>query len=559
MEDGMAEVKDATPREMLAEANFERIELSKLIESRRNPRKVFDEKAQADLVESIKRYGVLTPLIVRAVGNDGKFEILAGARRYRASIAAGEKDAPCRVVEVENDTALEVIVVENLQRQNVHPLEEAESFREILELSNGDMAGLCNKVGKKRSFVEKRLILIKLADKGKKLFASGKMTEAHAMLIARLTPVDQKQAFEYFEQDEPSIGALRQWIEGELMLEIAKAPWDKADAHLVMKAGPCTTCPKRTAVSKELFDDIKAGDRCTDGECFKTKMRAHITNVEKSLKAQGNKVYGIYESYRQKAETGTLLQGHWLEIKKKDFCDRAAKGIYLEHGNAGRFIDICVVPDQCNIHGRKSMHGSTGTQQEAERKKAIANRKEAEIRLRVFKEIQAKQGVLDVEMKRVVAEHAYDRLWFAAKVRLCKAMGLEPKVSKMGGKDYDVPFKALLDKAKTQYDLDKLLVGITLGGELDPNCHSDFMSGFEETLKVDRKSIEKEVDVMFEKKKKLPKEKAKAKAKHKVDAVDQRNKKAVAKKGAKPPSEPAKKYEPDPLENSDSGGEGLDE
>lgn len=552
----MAEVKDATPREEIAEGSFERIELSKLIESRRNPRKAFDEAGMKDLVESIKRYGVLTPLIVRAVGNDGKFEILAGARRYRASIAAGAKDAPCRVVEVENDTALEVIVVENLQRQNVHPIEEAESFHEILDLSSGDMEGLCNKVGKKRSYVEKRLVLTKLADKGKKMFLAGKMTEAHAMMIARLTPVDQKQALEYFEQDEPSVGAFRNWIESELMLDISKAPWDKTDQLLVKKAGPCTTCPKRTAVSKELFDDIKAGDRCTDGECFKLKMRAHIDAVEKALKESGNKVYGIYETYRQKAEQGALLRDHWLEIKKRDFCDRAAKGIYLEHDKAGHYIDICVIPANCKIHGHKGQHGANPTQQDAMRKQMLANRKEAEIRLRVFKEIQAKQGVLDVEMKRVVAEHAYDRLWFAAKVRLCKAMGLEPKVSKLGGKDYDVPFKTVLDKAKSHFDLDKLLVGITLSGELDPNSHGDFMGGFEESLKVDRKTIEKEVDVMFQKKaKKMPKEKAKAKYGG-VEVIDLREKKpkknAAAKSGAKPQTKP----EPDPLEHSEETGEG---
>lgn len=542
----MAEVKDAVPREVIADSEFELIELGSLIESRRNPRQAWDEKAQADLVESIKRYGVLTPLIVRPVGNNGKREILAGARRFRASREAGLEKVPCRVVKVENDLALDVIVVENLQRLSVHPLEEAEAFREILDLSNGDKEGLCNKVGKKPTYVEKRLAMLKLIDKGKKMYLTGKMDEGHAVLVARLQPDDQKEAIEYLESDTLSVAALRGWIESELMLDLSKAGFSKTDPSLTPKSGPCTTCPKRTSVAKELFDDIKVGDRCTDGGCFKTKMRAHIAALEKSLKDSGHKVYGIYDSYRAKAEPGTLLQGHWLELKKKtDLCDRAAIGIYLEYGKAGHYIDICVVPANCNIHGRKGMHGSTGTQQEAERKRAIANRKEAEIRLRVFKAIQAKQGTLDVEMKRVVTEHAYDRLWFAAKVRLCKVMALEPKVSKMGGKDYDVPFKAVLDKAKSHEDLDKLLVGITLAGELDPNSTSDFMSGFEENLKVDRKTIEKEVDVAFEKKaKKLPKAKGDSKPK----------KKGGKKKEAKSPKMPV-----DPLEHSEGTGDDLPE
>lgn len=539
----MAEVKDATPREMIAESGFESLELSNLIESKRNTRKVFDAKAQADLVESIQRYGVLSPLIVRPVGNNGKYEIIAGARRFRASREVGLKEIPCRVVHVENDTALEVIVVDNLQRENVHPLEEAESFREILELSEGDIQGLCNKVGKKPTYVSKRLALLSLIDKGKKLWLAGKMQEGHAIQLARLQPADQKEAVEYIEQDEPSISALRSWIESELMLEVAKAPWDKADPALIPKAGPCTTCPKRTSVSKELFDDIKAGDRCVDGECFKSKMRAHITNLEKSLKGAGHKVYGIYEGYRQKAESGTLLREHWLELKKKtDFCDRAAIGIYLEHGNAGRFIDICVTPATCKIHGSRGLHGNNGVDREKMRKEMRAQRIETEVRLRLFKLVAEKHGPVEFEEKVILAEHSFNRLWFAAKVRLVKALGIPPKASKHGGKDFETPFISFLKNELTkEVQVDRILVAIAMAGDLDTKAGKpDNMNYFVERLKIDRKAIEKEVAEAFAKKeKKLPKAKGETKS----------SKKGGAKKTAEPSSE--RQTEPDPLEHSE--------
>ena len=539
----MGEVKDATPREMIAESEFENVKLSDLIESKRNSRKVFDAKAQEDLVESIKRYGVLSPLIVRPVGNNGKYEIIAGARRFRASRGAGLDEVPCRVVKVENDTALEVIVVDNLQRENIHPLEEAESFNEILDLSEGDMEGLCAKVGKKPTYVTKRLVLLKLSDKAKKLYLSGGMEEGHAMQLARLTPVDQKRAVEFVDEEGPSIMALRAWIESEIMLDISKTPWDKADAALHPKAGPCTTCPKRTSVAKELFDDIKAGDRCTDGECFKTKMSKHIDNLTKSLQEGGKtKVYGLYESYRKKAEPGTLLNEHWQEIKKRDFCEKAATGIFLEFEHAGRYIDICVLPATCKIHGMKGLHGNNGAEREKMRKEMRAQRLDGEVRLRLFKLITEKQGTIEFEEKVVLAEHSFNRLWFAAKVRLAKALGIVPKASKYGGKDYETPFISFLKNELTkEVQVDRILVAIAMAGDLDTKtgkpANIDYFSG---RLKIDRKAVEKEVAEAFAKKeKKVPKPK------------DNPKKKGGSKKAPKAPAE--SQPEPDPLEHSDGG------
>lgn len=542
----MTAVKDADARTMILESEFESVDLSNLIESKRNSRRVFDEKAQADLVESIKRYGVLTPLIVRPVGNAGKYEIIAGARRFRASGEAGLKEVPCRIVKVENDTALEVIVVENLQRENIHPLEEAESFRELLELSNGDKEGLCNRVGKKPSYVEKRLALLGLNEKGRKLFAAGKMTDVHAMLIARLQPSEQKEAMDYFEQDEPSVAALRDWIESELMLDLSKAGFSKTDRDLIKKAGPCTTCPKRTSISKDLFDDVKVGDRCTDGTCFKAKMQAHIAALETALKGKGQKVYGIWESYQSKPQAGTLPNGKWLELKKRDFCDKAAVGIFLDYGRAGHFIDICADPQNCKIHGSKGLHGSNATQQEKMRKEMRAQRMDAEVRLRLFKKVIEDVHGIDVDDKRVLAEHSFSRLWFAAKVRLAKAMGIEPKKSKYGGKDFETPFSEMLKDASQEAHIDKLLVAIAIAGDLDPKCGSTNLDHYVGRLKIDRKTVESEVAASFKKKeKRMPKTKAEAKP----------QKAKTSKKGAKPPSS----MKIDPLEHSEGTGDDLPE
>lgn len=516
------------PKQALGSSTFKDLKLEVLIESRQNPRKDFDATSMSELIESVKRYGVLTPLIVRPVGNAGKYEVLAGARRSRAAKEAGLEVVPCRIVEVENDTALEVVVVENLQRKDIHPLEEAEGFREILALSNGDLEGLCVKTGKKAPFVTKRLSLLALIDKGRKPFLQGKITEQQAMMISRLQVPDQKAALDYVLEEEVSLSALRDWIETEVMRDLSKTPWNKEDAKLVPKAGPCTTCPKRTSVSKDLFSDIKQGDRCTDGACFKLKMKAHIEQIQRSLEASGSKVYGLWESYHgEKKPEGTLKVGDWVEIKKRDFCEKAAKGIYLEGQQAGHHIDICADREHCKIHGSIGLHGKDPAEREKTRKLNLKNKIERETRVRILKAVFEKQTLFDIEGLKILCLHSFDRLWHAAKINLVKSIGWELKKRKdYGGYDFANVEKRIKGFKKPE-EADSFLMAVTCAGELDVNYHDPKnIDHFAAESKIDVKAIRSVVETELAKKiAKMPKTK-KAKASKKS-----------AKQGAKPPAE----------------------
>ena len=120
------------------QSEYRNLPLVSLTESATNPRRSFDQTALSELAESIKTQGILAPLVVRPVGQH--FEIVAGARRYRAAQLAGLETVPVRIVELTDAQALEASIVENLQRRDVHPLEEAQGFAALLNLKSRSTA-----------------------------------------------------------------------------------------------------------------------------------------------------------------------------------------------------------------------------------------------------------------------------------------------------------------------------------------------------------------------------------------------------------------------------------
>src|SRR5579864_2853194 len=189
----MSETITATP------VLVRQIPLKHLAESKLNPRHTFT--GLDELAASIKEHGVLVPLLVRE-SEAGIFEILAGARRFRASAKAGLDEIPCRVLETGEATgtgAIEVILVENLQRENVHPLEEADIFMELLTRLNGSMEELAKRLAKPRSFLRQRIALLNLIPPARKLFESQHVTLEGAMQVARLQPDDQKEIVSWFK------------------------------------------------------------------------------------------------------------------------------------------------------------------------------------------------------------------------------------------------------------------------------------------------------------------------------------------------------------------------
>jgi ParB family chromosome partitioning protein len=267
--------------------------LSQLTESKTNPRRVFDDAALKELASSIRSQGVLSPLLVRPLTENG-FEIVAGARRYRAAQMAESATVPVRIVHLSDAEALAAQLVENLIRAEIHPMEEAEGFARLLALGEPkySIEQIGARVGKSPAFVASRMKLIDLVPVAVDAFYANEIGVGHALLLAKLPADVQQQALSacfkevYNGSQNPArillpVRNLQFWIESNVLLVLKDAPFDKRDAQLVPAAGSCADCPKRTGHNKLLFsDDLgKQGDRCVDPKCYQAKVSAHVAKT----------------------------------------------------------------------------------------------------------------------------------------------------------------------------------------------------------------------------------------------------------------------------------------
>jgi ParB family chromosome partitioning protein len=270
---------------------YRNLPLSVLTESTTNPRRIFEDAALKELAESIRVQGVLSPLLVRPLTEQG-FEIIAGTRRYRAAQMAEAATVPVRIIHLTDAEAMEAALIENLQRRDVHPLEEAQGFKALLNLEEPkyNIEQIAAKVGKSPAYIASRANLTQLAAPVIEAFYADEIGVGHALLLAKLQPAQQEQALTNCFREEWNGGAgrkakrillpvkhLHQWIEHNVLLLLKQAPFNKRDAQLVPAAGSCTDCPKRTGNNKHLFAELSENEsQCTDPTCYAAKLEAHV-------------------------------------------------------------------------------------------------------------------------------------------------------------------------------------------------------------------------------------------------------------------------------------------
>ena len=149
------------------------------------PRRTFDPDALTELAESISTHGVLQPILVRETGN-GRFQIIAGERRWRAAKQAGLTEIPAVVLDRDDLSVAEIALVENLQREDLNPIEEAGAFRSLSEEFGLTQEELSRRVGKSRSYIANATRLIELPDEVKDLVSAGKLSAGHARTLLGL-------------------------------------------------------------------------------------------------------------------------------------------------------------------------------------------------------------------------------------------------------------------------------------------------------------------------------------------------------------------------------------
>src|SRR6202789_2708768 len=354
---------------------YRNLPLALLTESKTNPRRTFENDSLKELAESIRTQGILSPLLVRPVSEQG-FEIVFGARRYRAAQIAEAATVPVRIKNLSDAEALEAQLIENLQRRDVHPMEEATGFRALLNLEEPkySVEQIAARTGKSPVYVAGRLKLTELAPVVVEAFYREEIGVSHALLLAKLQPDQQEQALgACFKEDWSNGGQkakrillpvrnLQCWIESNILLILKLAPFDKRDSQLVPAAGSCVDCPKRTGHNKLLFSDMGKQDACTDPTCYQGKVDAHVAKAV----AEKPKLVQISTAYGQQQEGSTTLpRNKYTEIRpekpttkdeatRPEFktCQFTTEAIVSEGIDKGELRKVCTNLD-CPVHHPK--------------------------------------------------------------------------------------------------------------------------------------------------------------------------------------------------------------
>jgi|GEM_PF-6905985 len=425
---------------------LEQIDIADLRIAIWNARKTFDPARTEELKSSLEAHGIQVPLIVRPIPGPA-YEIVAGHRRFYAALSLCEKGnlkfeyLPCMMRNLNDDQAREIGLIDNLQREDVPALEEADAYAE-LQGRLGTVAAIAQRVGKDVSYVARRLQLCSLGDFPRKALAERLITIDHALLLARLGVDEQDAALKYtlrydggtktveaaisavlaelkdqekgFGYWEPcSVLSLKEHIEEEVGRKLSRAPWKLDDAELLPEAGACTKCPHNTKANNLLFGDLAIDEAtCANGSCFKQKTEAFVRIQMRTSDGTDTPIRLSWKSSSAKpkmAKDGTgvdakavIKRGQWVAAKPKS-CTDVRIGVTIDWDESwgddakkhkpGQVLTVCIA-EKCKAH-KKDWQSAAAQSARAQVKKedpAVAEkrRKEDEHRAKVESQIRAK-------------------------------------------------------------------------------------------------------------------------------------------------------------------------
>ena len=206
------------------------VDVDAIVPGPMQPRTHFDEGSLEGLADSIRTHGIVQPLLVRRQGD--RYELIAGERRWRAARLAGLSKVPVVIREVPDKDLLEIALVENIQRENLNPIEEAQAYSRLIENVGLTQEALAARVGRDRSYITNFLRLLKLPDDLQQLVVEGRLSTGHARTIVGLSQVDLQRRI------------ARQVIDGALSV--------RATEHLVRKASEGTPAKTATAIDPNI-------------------------------------------------------------------------------------------------------------------------------------------------------------------------------------------------------------------------------------------------------------------------------------------------------------------
>lgn len=361
-----------TEREPVDEAErFELLPLDQLIESGHNPRSHFDPAKLAQLAASIREKGIIEPLVVRpidvpkatrkhpdaAARHGAHFEIVAGARRFRAATTAGLTHAPCVIRAYSDEDVLELTLIENIQRDDLRPLEQARGYRALIDANptKHTAATIAVRVGMSEAWVWDRLKLLDLIPAAKQILEQDRMSVGHAILIARLKPEDQTRVI------DPVIN--RNGRDGLWQGDHAGLPWDEDDpANAKRQRGPYDGLKAVSIRELEhwIADHVRF-DVAHAAQAVPLEFAETAARVEQAVAkpGRGKKVipitfdYRVADDARDEAER-TYGSESWKRAdgqEKSKTCEHSVLGVVVAGDRQyGQTLQVCVARDACRVH-----------------------------------------------------------------------------------------------------------------------------------------------------------------------------------------------------------------
>lgn len=326
-----------------ATLGYQVLPLGELHESKQNPRRHFNADALAELAASIRTKGVLTPLLVRP--NAAGYEIAAGHRRYRAAKLAGVDAVPIIVQELTDVEFLEILTIENLQREDVHPLEEAAGYQQLLDKGGYDVARIAERVGKSIKYVYDRMKLLSLTKDAQQLFLEDKITAGHAILLARLKPEDQARAIGKHPGADGGLFVFEHTLWD---------PFDDGRGEPPLKARSVREL--QGWIDKHVKFDAAAADPMLFPDTVETVTAA---------KEDAEKVVSVTYDHaiHPDARDGQRVLGprSWKRAdgtKGAKRCDHAITGVIVIGAGRGEAFKVCVAKEKCATHWAEEQKAS---------------------------------------------------------------------------------------------------------------------------------------------------------------------------------------------------------
>lgn len=293
-------------------ATFDMLAVASIVPSLTNPRKTFDQVKLQELADSIKARGVHQPVLVRPLPatrledtfylRDSPkaplptFELVAGERRLLACKLAGVETIPAMIKAMTDGEVLECQLIENLQRDDLAPMEEAEGYQALIESTGIAKEDIGARIGRSRTYVYGRLKLLDLCPTARESMRNGDIDASRALVIARIPDEGlqvkalKEATRKSYDGSVPSYRSFLQWAQNNVMLRLSDARFKITDASLVPAAGSCKDCHKRTGANPDLFSDVASADVCTDPTCYQGKVEAHDAAMIAQAQQNGQRV-----------------------------------------------------------------------------------------------------------------------------------------------------------------------------------------------------------------------------------------------------------------------------